>query len=123
MVAYEPTIVQLYTVLEVEADTLPPPSVKSSIKDEYCKAVLARITKLKLYCTAMAIVLSNFFKQHLSVQQYFNLLEGKLNDLKTDAKVSRIESLGLLTKFNDVATNTHPDAIRYFIQDIIYIEM
>ena len=60
-----------------------------------------------------------FFKQRLSVQQYFNLLEGKLNDLKTDSKASIIERLEIITKIKDVTTNAHPDAMRHLIKDSI----
>ena len=50
-------------------------------------------------------------------------MDGKLNDLKTYAKASRIERLELLTKINYVTTNTHPDTIWYLIKEIIEIEM
>ena len=64
----------------------------------------------------MTAVISDFSKQRLSIQQYFNLMDGKLNELKTGAKSSRIERLELITKFNDVSTNAHPDAMRYLIK-------
>ena len=60
----------------------------------------------------MKVVLSDFLKQQPSVQQDFNLLGGKLNDLKTGAKAYRVERLDLHTKIKDVATNAHPDTTR-----------
>ena len=45
-------------------------------------------------------------------QQDFNLLDGKLNDLNTDAKSSRVEGFDFVTNIKDVATNAHPDAMR-----------
>ena len=86
----KPTIVELSTVLGFEADTEPPPYGKSSIKPGYWKAVLAQITKLELDRTAMTVVLYDFFNQRLSSQQYFNLLDRKSDDLKTDAEASII---------------------------------
>ena len=67
----------------------------------------------------MKIILSEFCKQQLSVQQYFNLLDGKINDLKTDAKASIFERLELLTNIKYVTTNSHPDAMRHLIKEII----
>ena len=71
----------------------------------------------------MTAVISVFCKQRLSVQRYFNMLDRKLNDLKTHYKASRTERLELLAKINDVATNAHPDAIRYLIKENIEIEI
>ena len=71
----------------------------------------------------MKVVLSYFCKQQLPVQQDFNLLDGKLNEIKTDAKAYRIDRLELLTKINDVATNAHPDAMPHLIKDSIELEM
>ena len=93
MVASEATIEELSTVLELESDTEPPPAEKSSIKPGYWKAELAQITKLELDCAAMEVVLSDFCKQRLSVQQDFNLMDEKLNDPKTYSKDSRVEML------------------------------
>ena len=64
----------------------------------------------------MTAVLSDFHNHSLSIKQGFNMLERKINNLKTDAKASRIERLELLTKINDVSTKAHPDAIRYLIK-------
>ena len=61
--------------------------------------------------------------QRLSVQQDFNLLEGKLNDLKTGSKASIIERLEIINKIKDVATNAHPGAMRHLIKDSIDLEM
>ena len=90
MVASEPTIEEFSTVLELDVDTEPPPAKKLSIKPGYWKVVVDRILKLELYRVSIKVVISGFSKQILSVQQDFNLLYGKLNDLKTDAKVSRV---------------------------------
>ena len=50
-------------------------------------------------------------------------MDGKLNEIKTDAKAYRIDRLELLTKINDVATNAHPDAMPHLIKDSIELEM
>ena len=84
---------------------------------------MARITNLKTDCAAMVVVLSDFSKQRLSVQQNFNLLGGKLNDLKNDSKASIIERLELFRKIKGVATNAHPDVMRHLIKESIDIEM
>ena len=55
--------------------------------------------------------LSDFFKHLLSVKQNFILLDGKLNDLKTDAEDSRFERFELLTRSKGVAINANPDAM------------
>ena len=51
------------------------------------------------------------------------MLDGKLNDLKTDDKASRIERLDLVTKIKDVATNAHPDATQHLIKKSINLEI
>ena len=84
---------------------------------------MALITKLESDCAAMTNVLSGFCKHILSVQQDFNLLDAKLNDLKNDAKASRIEILGLLTKIKDVSTNAHTDTMRHLIKESIELEI
>ena len=117
--ASKPTIVELSYVLEPEGDTKPPSTGKYFIKPGYWKAVLAQITKLEQDHAGMTVVLSDFCNHRLLVQQDFNLLEMKQNDLKTDDKSSRSERLELLTKINDVATNSHPDAIWYLIKESI----
>ena len=71
----------------------------------------------------MKFVISDFSKQRLSVQQDFNLLDGKLNDPETDAKSSIVERLKLLTKIKDVAKNDHPDVMRNLIKESIELEM
>ena len=109
MVASEPNIEEFSTVLELEADTEPLPSEKSSIKPGDWKVVLNRVSKIESDRAAMKVVLSDFRKQRLSIQQYFNMLDGEINDLKTDASAYRVERLELVTKIKDVATNTHPD--------------
>ena len=50
-------------------------------------------------------------------------MDGKLNDLKTDARASRVERLELLTKIKDVATNSHPDSTRHLIKESIELKM
>ena len=71
----------------------------------------------------MTDVLYDFFKQRLSVQLDFNLLDRKLNEINTNSKAYIIERLELLTKINYISTNAHPDAIRYLIREIIEIGM
>ena len=71
----------------------------------------------------MKVVLSDFSKQRLSVQQDFNLLDGKLNYFKTDAKASRVERLDILNKIKYVATDAHPDVMRNLIKDIIELKI
>ena len=51
------------------------------------------------------------------------MLDGILNDIKTDAKASRVERLELLTKDKDVATNAHPDAMQHLGKGIIELEI
>ena len=91
----------------MEADTYPPPAEKSSIKTGYWKSVLARITKLESDSAARKVVLSNFCKHRLPAQQNFNLLDGKLNDLKTDVKASIVERLDIIYQ-NQVCCNKLP---------------
>ena len=123
VVASEPTIEEFPTASELEEDTEPPPAEKSSIKPGDWEVVLARISKRESDLTAMKFVLSYFFKQRLSVQHDFNLLDGKLNDLNTDDKATRVERLELRTKIKDVATNAHPNAMRHLIKDSIELKM
>ena len=103
----------------MEADTESPPAEKFSIKPGDWKIVLDQITKLELDRASTKVVIYDFRKQRLSVQQDFNLLSGKINDLKTDAKASRFERLELLTNIKYVTTNSHPDAMRHLIKEII----
>ena len=70
----------------------------------------------------MKIIIYDFLKKQISVHHYFNLLGGKLNDLKTDAKPSIVERLEILTKIKDVVTNAHPDTKRYLIKESIGIK-
>ena len=121
--AYEPTIEELSTVFGTGSKYRPQPAEKSSIKPEYWKALLAQITKLELDRASTKVVIYDFRKQRLSVQQDFNLLDGKINDLKTDSKYSRVERLELLTKNKDVVTKSHPDAMQYLIKESIEIKM
>ena len=51
------------------------------------------------------------------------MLDGKLNDLKTDDKASRIERLELINIINYFETNAHPDAIQNLIKQNIELEM
>ena len=51
------------------------------------------------------------------------MLDRKLNNLKTDYKTYRFERLELLTKINDLATNTRIDAIQYLIKESIKLEI
>ena len=71
-----------------------------------------QITKIESDHAAMKVFIYDFRKQQLSAQQDFNMLGGKLNDLKTGAKAYRVERLDLHTKIKDVATNAHPDTTR-----------
>ena len=71
----------------------------------------------------MKFVISDFSKQRLSVQQDFNLLDGKLNYFKTDAKASIVERLEILNKIKYVATDAHPDVMRNLIKDIIELKI
>ena len=89
MVISEPTIEEFPNVLELEAYTKPPPAEEYSIKPGYWKLVLDRISKLESDRASVKLVLSDFSKQQLSVQHDFNMLDGKLSDLKTDSKASR----------------------------------
>ena len=107
----------------MEADTESPPAEKFSIKPGDWKIVLDQITKLELDRASTKVVIYDFRKQRLSVQQDFNLLDGKINDLKTDSKYSRVERLELLTKNKDVVTKSHPDAMQYLIKESIEIKM
>ena len=50
-------------------------------------------------------------------------MDGKLNDLKTEAKSSRVVRLGPLTNIKDVTTNVHPDAVRHLMKKIIKLEI
>ena len=88
-----------------------------------CKVVLDRISKLESDHVAMKVVLYDFRKQGLSVQQYFNLFDGKLDDLNTEAKDSIVERLERLTKIKDVATNAHPDSMLRLIKENIELKM
>ena len=123
VVASEPNIEEFSTVSELEADTEPPPAEKSSIKPGYWKLVLYRISKIESDRAAMKVVLSDFRKQWLSIQQYFNMLDGEINDLKTDASAYRVERLELVTKAKDVAKNAHTDAMWNLIKESIDLEM
>ena len=71
----------------------------------------------------MTAVLSDFHNHSLSIQQGFNMLERKINNLKTDAKASRIERLELINIINYFETNAHPDAIQNLIKQNIELEM
>ena len=71
----------------------------------------------------MKVIISGFCKQQLSVQQDFNLLGRKINDLNTDAKASIVGRLERLTKIKDVAKNAHPDVMQNLIKESIVIEM
>ena len=84
--------------------------------------VLDRILKIESDSAAMKVVLSDFLNQQLSVQQNFNMLDGKLNELKTDAKYPRIERLEILSKIKNVATNAHPESMRHLIKRRIDIK-
>ena len=123
VVSYEPNTENIYIFSILEADTDPTPAEKTSIKPGYWKPVLDQITKLELDRAAMKAVLYDFSKQQISVQQDFNLLDGKLNYLKTDSKASRVERLELLTKIKDIATNAHPDAMWHLFKESIELEM
>ena len=71
----------------------------------------------------MKIVIYDFPKKQISVHHHFNLLGGKLNDLKTDAKPSIVERLEILTKIKYVATNAFPDAMWDLMKESIDIKM
>ena len=51
------------------------------------------------------------------------MLDRKLNNLKNEYKTYRFERLELLTKINDLATNTRIDAIQYLIKESIKLEI
>ena len=51
------------------------------------------------------------------------MLDGKLNDLKTDAKASRVERLELINKIKYVATNAHPDSMLHLIKESIELKI
>ena len=74
-------------------------------------------------CAAMKVVISDFCKQWIFIQQDFDMLDGKLNDLKTEAKASRVKRLELLTKIKDIATNPHPYYMWHLIKESIELEM
>ena len=94
MVTSKPTIVDLKSIfLESEADTKPPPDGKTPIKPGDWMTVLSQIAKLELDHAAMTAVTPDIFKQCISAQQDFNMLDMKVNDLKTYAKSSIIERL------------------------------
>ena len=84
---------------------------------------MAQISKLELDHAFVKVVFSNFCNQRLSFQHDFNMLDGKINDLNTDAKSSRVERLEILIKIEDAVTNHHPDAMRHLIKESIDIEM
>ena len=51
------------------------------------------------------------------------MLDRKLNNLKNEYKTYRFERLELLTKINDLATNTRIDAIQYLIKERIKLKI
>ena len=63
VVASETPIVELSTILELEADTEPPPAVKSSIKPVDWKAVLSRIKKFDSDRASMTVIIYDFRKE------------------------------------------------------------
>ena len=60
---------------------------------------MARIAKFESDHASITAVLSDSHKPRISVQQDFNLLVDKLNDLKNDAKSSIIERLELVEAY------------------------